>query len=128
MSPAPKKPAAKAKASPKNNLSFYQLRLYVAGQTERAHAAFRNLEAICETHLKGKYKIEVVDLVKNPQPARGDQIFAVPTLVRQLPPPVKKIIATPTLVKRLPIPLRRFIGDLSSKEKVLVGLELRSKG
>jgi circadian clock protein KaiB len=108
MSTAQKKPAAKAKAVPKNNLSFYQLRLYVAGQTERAHAAFRNLEAICETHLKGKYKIEVVDLVKNPQLARGDQIFAVPTLVRQLPPPVKKII-----------------GDLSNVERVLVGLDLR---
>jgi circadian clock protein KaiB len=114
MSPAPpKKPAAKAKTktdgAPKNNLSFYQLRLYVAGQTERAHAAFRNLEAICETHLQGKYKIEVVDLMKNPQLARGDQIFAVPTLVRQLPPPVKKII-----------------GDLSNGERVLVGLDLRS--
>ena len=106
MSPVQKKPAAKA--APKNDLSFYQLRLYVAGQTERAHAAFRNLESICETHLQGKYKIEVVDLLKNPQLARGDQIFAVPTLVRQLPPPVKKII-----------------GDLSNVERVLVGLDLR---
>lgn len=106
MSAARKKPAANP--AEKDGSSFYQLRLYVAGQTERAHAAFRNLEALCETHLQGKYKIEVVDLLKNPQLARGDQIFAVPTLVRQLPPPVKKII-----------------GDLSNVERVLVGLDLR---
>jgi circadian clock protein KaiB len=86
----------------------YQLRLYVAGKTPRSEAAFRNLETLCETHLKGQYAIEVVDLLLNPQLARGDQIFAVPTLVRQLPPPVKKII-----------------GDLSNVERVLVGLDLR---
>jgi circadian clock protein KaiB len=86
----------------------YQLRLYVAGRTSRSEAALRNLEALCETHLKSQYTIEVVDLLVNPQLARGDQIFAVPTLVRQLPPPVKKII-----------------GDLSNVERVLVGLDLR---
>jgi circadian clock protein KaiB len=89
-------------------LDFYQLRLYVAGQTPRSESALRNLESICDTHLQGKFRIEVVDLLQNPQLARGDQIFAVPTLVRQLPPPVKKII-----------------GDLSNVERVLVGLELR---
>ena len=87
---------------------FYQLRLYIAGQTARSASALRNLEEICEKHLRGKYRIEVVDLLVNPQLARGDQIFAVPTLVRQLPPPVKKII-----------------GDLSNVERVLVGLNLR---
>jgi circadian clock protein KaiB len=88
---------------------FYQLRLYVAGQTARSAAALRNLEFICEKHLRGKYRIEVVDLLVSPQLASGDQIFAVPTLVRQLPPPVKKII-----------------GDLSNIERVLVGLNLRA--
>ncbi len=88
---------------------FYQLRLYVAGQTARSQAVLRNLKAICERHLQGKYRIEVVDLLVNPQLARGDQIFALPTLVRQLPPPVKKII-----------------GDLSNVERVLVGLDLRT--
>ena len=91
----------------RRNSDFYQLRLYIAGQTARSQAALRNLEAICETHLQGKYKIEVVDLLVSPQLARGDQIFAVPTLVRQLPPPVKKII-----------------GDLSNTQRVLAGLEV----
>jgi circadian clock protein KaiB len=86
----------------------YQLRLYVAGRTSRSESALRNLKSICETHLQGQYAIEVVDLLANPQLARGDQIFAVPTLVRQLPPPMKKII-----------------GDLSNVERVLVGLDLR---
>jgi circadian clock protein KaiB len=84
------------------------LRLYVAGQSARSEAALRNLETICEQHLAGRYRIEVVDLLKQPQLARGDQILAVPTLVRQLPPPVKKLI-----------------GDLSNEERVLVGLDLR---
>ena len=101
-------PAPRAPRPPKRDKDFYQLRLYVAGQTARAQAALRNLEAVCETHLRGKYQIEVVDLLVNPQLARGDQIFAVPTLVRQLPPPMKKII-----------------GDLSNVERVLVGLDLR---
>ncbi len=86
----------------------YELRLYVAGQTPKSIAAFSNLNEICETHLAGKYKIEVIDLMKNPQLAKGDQIFAIPTLVRKLPTPIKKII-----------------GDLSNTERVLVGLDLR---
>ncbi len=83
------------------------LRLYIAGQTPRAMTAFTNLQQICEEHLKGKYRIEVVDLLENPQLAKGDQILAVPTLVRRLPPPLKKII-----------------GDLSNEERVLVGLNI----
>ena len=86
------------------------LRLYVAGQSVRSTAALRNLEAICEEHLAGRYRIEVIDLLKQPQLARGDQIVAVPTLVRHLPPPMKKII-----------------GDLSNEESVLVGLDLRPR-
>ena len=86
----------------------YELRLYVAGQTPKSIAAFSNLNEICKTHLAGKYKIEVIDLMKNPQLAKGDQIFAIPTLVRKLPTPIKKII-----------------GDLSNTERVLVGLDLR---
>jgi circadian clock protein KaiB len=85
------------------------LRLYVAGQTPKSVAAFANLKRICETHLKGQYEIEVVDLLVNPTLAKGDQIVAVPSLVRQLPPPVKKII-----------------GDLANEERVLVGLDLQS--
>ena len=88
--------------------SFWQLRLYVAGQTPKSVAAFENLKRICEEHLRGRYRIEVVDLLQNPTLARGDQILALPTLVRQLPPPVKKII-----------------GDFSNTERVLVGLDLR---
>ena len=86
----------------------WSLRLYVAGQTPRAATAFANLKKLCEEHLAGKYSIEVIDLLKNPQLAKGDQIIAVPTLVRKLPEPVRKII-----------------GDLSNTEKVLVGLDLR---
>lgn len=96
-------------ASPPQEESW-DLKLYVAGQTPRAIAALQNLERICEEHLAGKYHIEVVDLLKNPQLARGDQILAVPTLVRKLPEPVRKII-----------------GDLSNTEKVLVGLDLRPR-
>ena len=87
---------------------FYILRLYVAGQTSKSLAAFANLKKICEEHLGSRYKIEVIDLLVNPQLAKGDQILAVPTLVRKLPPPIKKII-----------------GDLSNTERVLVGLDLR---
>jgi circadian clock protein KaiB len=86
---------------------FYTLRLYVAGQTKKSLAAFANLKNICEEHLCGRYKIEVVDLLENPQLAKGDQILAVPMLVRRLPPPIWKII-----------------GDLSNTERVLVGLDL----
>jgi circadian clock protein KaiB len=88
----------------------WALRLYVAGQTPRAVAAFANLKKICEEHLAGSYSIEVIDLLKNPQLAKGDQILAVPTLVRKLPQPVRKII-----------------GDLSNTERVLVGLDIRSR-
>ncbi|HWR26501.1 MAG TPA: circadian clock KaiB family protein [candidate division Zixibacteria bacterium] len=90
------------------NPDMWELRLYVAGQTPKSMTAFANLKKLCEDHLAGKYRIEVIDLLKNPQLARGDQIFAIPTLVRKLPPPLKKVI-----------------GDLSNTERVLVGLDLR---
>ncbi|RCJ18342.1 circadian clock protein KaiB [Nostoc sp. ATCC 43529] len=89
-------------------IDIWELRLYVAGQTPKSLKAFANLNKICEEHLEGKYRIEVIDLIENPQLAKGDQILAVPTLVRKLPEPVKQII-----------------GDLSNTEKVLVGLDLR---
>ena len=82
----------------------------MAGETPRATAALANLKKLCEDHLAGRYQIEVVDLLKNPRLAAGDQILAIPTLVRKLPPPMKKII-----------------GDLSNEERVLVGLDLRQK-
>ncbi len=85
----------------------WELRLYVAGQTPRAVAAFSNLKKLCEEHLAGQYSIEVIDLLERPQLAQGDQILAIPTLVRRLPPPLRKII-----------------GDLSNTERVLVGLDL----
>ena len=85
----------------------FRLRLYVAGQTPRSLTAFSNLRKICETHLAGRYEIEVIDLLEHPQLARGDEIVAVPTLVRRLPEPIKKLI-----------------GDLSDTERVLVGLQL----
>jgi circadian clock protein KaiB len=88
----------------------YALKLYVAGQTPKAVRAFSNLRKICEEHLEGRYSIEVIDLVENPQLGHGDQILALPTLVRQLPAPIKKII-----------------GDLSNTERVLVGLDLRPR-
>ncbi len=88
--------------------SVYSLRLYVAGQTPKSLAAIANLRRICEDHLAGRYSVEVVDLLVTPQLASGDQIVAVPTLVRRLPPPLKRII-----------------GNLSDTEKVLVGLDLR---
>src|SRR5579859_3550592 len=86
----------------------YELRLYVAGQTPKSILALANLRKICEEHLQGRYEIEVIDLIENPQLAQGDQILALPTLVRRLPEPIKKII-----------------GDLSNTERVLVGLDLR---
>jgi len=88
----------------------YELRLYVAGQTPKAQRAFENLRRICEEHLAGRYSIDVIDLVQNPALGRGDQILALPTLVRKLPTPIKKII-----------------GDLSNTERVLVGLDLRPR-
>ena len=86
----------------------YNLRLYVAGQTPKSVTALANLKRICEAHLSGRYRIEVIDLLEHPQLAAGDQILAVPTLVR-----------------RLPEPLKRIIGNLSDMERVLVGLDLR---
>jgi circadian clock protein KaiB len=88
----------------------WNLRLYVAGQTPRSLSAFKNLKEICEEYLKGKYHIEVVDLMENPTLARGDQILAIPTLVRKLPEPIRKII-----------------GDLSNTERVLVGLDIQPR-
>jgi circadian clock protein KaiB len=87
----------------------WELRLYIAGQTPKSQAALVNLKRICETHLPGRYRIELIDLLVNPRLAREDQIFAVPTLVRKLPEPLRKII-----------------GDLSDTERTLVGLQLRS--
>src|ERR1700760_1683184 len=89
----------------------FNLRLYVAGQTPKSLAAIANLQKICDENLAGRYKIEVIDLVVQPQLAAGDQIVAIPTLVRRLPPPLK-----------------RMIGDLSNTEKVIVGLDLRPVG
>ena len=89
---------------------FYDLRLYVAGQTPKSVAAIANLKRFCEEHLEGKYRIEVVDLVQDPKLARSDQILAIPTLVRRLPEPIRKII-----------------GDLSNSERVLVGLDVRTR-
>ncbi len=86
----------------------WELRLYIAGQTPRSVTAFANLKRLCEEHLPGRYKIEVIDLMQNPQLAAGDQIVAIPTLVRKLPEP-----------------LRRIVGDLSNTERTLVGLQLR---
>ena len=88
----------------------FVLRLYIAGQTPRSVAALANLKEICAEHLAGRYTLQVVDLLENPKLARGDQILAIPTLVR-----------------KLPLPMRRIIGDLSNTERVLVGLDLRSK-
>ncbi|MCC8425615.1 circadian clock KaiB family protein [Mucilaginibacter sp. UR6-11] len=85
----------------------YELRLYVAGKTAKSTMALNNLKKYCEEHLKGQYKIEVIDLLVQPQLAAGDQIFAIPTLVRKVPEPIRKII-----------------GDLSNEEKVLVGLNI----
>jgi circadian clock protein KaiB len=95
---------------PSTRKTIWQLRLYVAGQTPKSVMAFANLRTFCEEHLAGRYTIEVVDLLLEPQLSRGDQIIAVPTLVRKLPKPVRKII-----------------GDLSNTERVLVGLDLRKR-
>lgn len=97
------KPSSKSKP-----IEVWNLRLYVAGHTENGDRALTNLEQICEEFLRGRYSIEVVDLLQNPQLASGEQILALPTLVRKLPPPIRKIV-----------------GDLSNKERVLVGLDLQ---
>lgn len=107
MKATPKPVKAKsAEAAPKE----WELRLYVAGPTPNSIAAFRNLEAICEEHLAGRYRIQIIDLMKNPQLAKGDQILAVPTVVRNLPSPIRKLI-----------------GNLSDTERVIVGLDLRPR-
>ena len=98
------------RAANKALIAKWELKLYVAGQTAKSLQAFANLKRICEEHLSGEYHIEVVDLLQNPQLAKGDQIFALPTLVRRLPEPVRKII-----------------GDLSNTERVLVGLDLQPR-
>ena len=106
MKPKKAKAPKSGFATPRANV--WRLRLYVAGQTPRSLTAFGNLKRICETHLKGHYRIEVIDLVEQPHLSKGDQILAIPTLVRKLPQPMRKII-----------------GDLSDTERVLVGLDLR---
>jgi circadian clock protein KaiB len=108
--PSPKKKAPAPRRA-KAALDTWNLRLYVAGQTPKSLTAFSNLKRICEEHLKGRYTIEVIDLLKNPQLAAGDQILALPTLVRKIPAPMKKII-----------------GDLSNKERFLVGFDLKQEG
>jgi circadian clock protein KaiB len=87
---------------------FWQLRLYVAGQTPKSITALSNIKRYCETHLADQYSIEIIDLLKSPQLAEGDQILAIPTLVR-----------------KVPLPIRKIIGDLSNEEKVLVGLDIK---
>jgi circadian clock protein KaiB len=102
------KAAKKGGSTRKGNSRGWELRLYVAGQTPKSVAALSNLRRICEEHVAGDYRIEVIDLLKHPQLARGDQIVAIPTLVR-----------------KIPVPLRKIIGDLSNTERVLVGLQIR---
>jgi circadian clock protein KaiB len=103
------KPATAKTRPTKVKPATYTLRLYIAGKTPKSVAALENLQKICAEHLAGQYKLQVVDLLENPQLARGDQILAIPTLVR-----------------KLPLPVRKIIGDLSNTERVLVGLDLRS--
>ena len=102
-----KKPARKRRSTKRTRRDFWELRLYIAGQTPNSIVAIANLKKICEEQLQGKYRIEVIDLLKKPQLAKGDQIVAIPTLVRRLPPPVKKIV-----------------GNLSKTERTLVGLDI----
>jgi len=101
-------PGKRKRAKTDSTEETWNLRLYVAGQTPKSITAFANLKKICEEHLAGKYRIEMIDLLKKPQLAKGDQIIAIPTLVRKLPEPLKKII-----------------GDLADTERVLVGLDIR---
>lgn len=91
--------------------NYWELRLYVAGQTAKSTAALANLKKYCAQHLEGRYRLEVIDLLVNPQLAEGDQILAIPTLVR-----------------KVPVPIRKIIGDLSDEERVLVGLDIRPAG
>jgi circadian clock protein KaiB len=103
-----KSSASKRRPAKSSRSDFWRLRLYIAGQTPNSIAAIANLKKICQDQLQGKYRIEVIDLLEKPQLAKGDQIIAIPTLVRRLPPPVKKII-----------------GNLSKTESVVVGLDLK---
>lgn len=107
MKTNPTQPAPRKAGSEQAGSKSWVLRLYVAGQTPKSLLAFANLKKICEEHLAGQYQIEVIDLLVNPHLAAGDQILAIPTLVRKLPPPMRKII-----------------GDLSNTERVLIGLDL----
>ena len=106
---AASKPSKHSSATGQEAPVKWDLRLYIAGRSPKCVAAFTNLQKLCEEHLEGPYRIEVVDLLENAQLAKGDQILAIPTLVRKLPEPIRKII-----------------GDLSNTERVLVGLNLRS--
>jgi len=108
MKKDPKPPQPLDELTGPANVDEWNLRLYVAGKSRRSVAAFENLSKLCEEHLPGKYHIEVVDLLVHPQLAKGDQIVAIPTLVRKLPEPIRKVI-----------------GDLSNVERTLVGLQLR---
>ena len=110
-SSSPPKPLSEIVSKAGQNLEVWDLRLYVAGKTAKSLAALENLKRICEEHLKGRYRIEVVDLLVHPQLAKGDEIIAIPTLVRKLPEPIRKVI-----------------GDLSNTERALVGLQLRPAG
>ena len=108
MKPTAPRPKARRPKVPRPKPEMWELRLYVAGQTPRSIRAFANLTVLCEERLKDRYRIEVIDLMKQPQLARGDQI-----------------VATPTLVRKLPQPIRKIVGDLSDTLRVLVGLDLR---
>jgi circadian clock protein KaiB len=110
MKTKPTKPTPGQAGPAEAETDTWILKLYVAGQTPKSITAFANLKKICEEHLAGQYEIQVIDLLENPQLARGDQILAIPTLVRKLPQPVRKII-----------------GDLSNTERVLVGLDLQPR-
>lgn len=101
---------AELQGKERQDANFWELRLYVAGQTPKSLTAMANLKKLCEENLAGRYHVEVIDLLMNPQLARADQILAIPTLVR-----------------RLPEPIRRIIGDLSSSERVLVGLDVHPR-
>jgi circadian clock protein KaiB len=108
MTPTTPEAAESPEQNHANNEDTWNLRLYVAGQTRKSITALANLQRFCEEHLQGRYQIEVIDLLQHPQLAQGDQILAIPTLVR-----------------RLPAPMRKIIGDLSNTERVVVGLDLR---
>ena len=105
-----RRPQKRTPRRDRSDPDFFELRLYVAGQTSRSLAALANLKRICEEHLKGRYHIEVIDLVERPQLAKGDQILALPTVVRKLPEPIRKLV-----------------GDLSDTDSALVGLDLRAQ-